>query len=311
MVWDGHMGIPSDIAICDGRDGRRLRRRAGAPVCALVAAILLAAAALLGPAASGAAAMGSSGNGTGSDSSANSSATSTSSHSNALEALIAALAAARAEKAVDAIGHGLVLMEAQKRIDATEHKLAREEAEEPEPTLAVSEEVKDPAEMMPASAGTNGTTVPHHGGGRLFAHTRGASGSTAILLSGIALAPPDAPEAVQKVINNANMIVGRPYVWGGGHASFYSSGYDCSGSVSYALFGGGLIPEPLTSGALEGWGEAGPGKWITVYANAGHTFMEIAGLRWDTVGDARGTGPRWHLMPTDTSGFVARHPPGL
>jgi cell wall-associated NlpC family hydrolase len=233
----------------------------------------------------------------------------------ALESLIAAFGAARAEKAVDAIGHGLVLMEAQKRIDATERKLAREaeaQAErEAEPTLAATEEVKDPSEMMPASAGTNGTTVPHHTEGKLVAHTRGDSGSTAILLSGIALAPPDAPEAVQKVINNANMIVGRPYVWGGGHASFYSYGYDCSGSVSYALFGGGLIPEPLTSGALEGWGEAGPGKWITVYANAGHTFMEIAGLRWDTVGDARGTGPRWHLMPTDTSGFVARHPPGL
>ena len=166
--------------------------------------------------------------------------------------------------------------------------------------------------MVPASAGSNGTQVPHSGGGRLFAHTRAdANGSTAILLSGIALAPPDAPEAVQKVINAANQIVGRPYIWGGGHASFYSYGYDCSGSVSWALFGGALIPEPLTSGSLEGWGEPGPGKWITVYANAEHTFMEIAGLRWDTVGDARGTGPRWHLMPTDTSGFVVRHPPGL
>jgi cell wall-associated NlpC family hydrolase len=241
-------------------------------------------------------------------------------HPSALESLIAAFGAARAERAVDAISHGFVLMAAQKRIDATERKLAREaEAEaqtrgNAEPTLAATEEVKDPSEMMPASAGTNGTTVPHHGEGpegKLFAHTRGDSGSTAILLSGIALAPPDAPEAVQKVINNANMIVGRPYVWGGGHASFYSYGYDCSGSVSYALFGGGLIPEPLTSGALEGWGEPGPGKWITVYANAGHTFMEIAGLRWDTVGDARGTGPRWHLMPNSHAGFVVRHPPGL
>jgi cell wall-associated NlpC family hydrolase len=292
------MGLPHENEI-RGSGGKRLRRRAGMLACAL------AVAALLGPAASGAAAMGSGGaNGDGSASSSHS-------HMNALASLIAALGAARAERAVDAIGHGFVLMEAQKRIDATERKLAREEAEEPEPTLADTEEVLDPAEMMPASAGTNGTAVPHHAEGKLFAHTRGASGSTAILLSGIALAPPDAPEAVQKVINNANTIVGRPYVWGGGHASFYSYGYDCSGSVSYALFGGGLIPEPLTSGSLEGWGEPGPGKWITVYANAGHTFMEIAGLRWDTVGDARGTGPRWHLMPTDTSGFVARHPPGL
>jgi len=237
----------------------------------------------------------------------------------AFEALITALGAPRAESAVDAIGHGLAMMEAQKRIAATERKLAREEATAASETEAEEEaafeEVKDPSEMPPASAGSNGTTVPHSGGGagdKLFAHTRaGDTGSTAILLSGIALAPPDAPEAVQKVINAANTIVGRPYVWGGGHAGFYSYGYDCSGSVSFALFGGALIPEPLTSGALEGWGAPGPGKWITVYANAGHTFMEIAGLRWDTVGDARGTGPRWHLAPTSTAGFVARHPPGL
>jgi cell wall-associated NlpC family hydrolase len=236
----------------------------------------------------------------------------------AVQALITALGAGRAERAVNAIGHGLAMMEAQKRIAATERKLAREEkaaeaaAEAEAESAPVVEEVKDPSEMPPASAGSNGTTVPHSGGGRLFAHTRAdAGGSTAILLSGIALAPPDAPEAVQKVINAANTIVGRPYIWGGGHASFYSYGYDCSGSVSFALFGGGLTPEPLTSGALEGWGAPGPGKWITVYANAGHTFMEIAGLRWDTVGDARGTGPRWHLAPADTSGFVVRHPPGL
>jgi cell wall-associated NlpC family hydrolase len=282
---------------------------------ALVAllACALAAVALLGPAASGAAAA--------------SAPTSGAAQPGGLDALgetlIRALGAARAERAVNAIGHGLAMMEAQKRIAATERKLAREdaeaakveEAEEAEAALAASEEVKDPSEMPPASAGSNGTTVHHSGDGptgKLFAHTRSSvDGSTAILLSGIALAPPDAPEAVQNVINNANMIVGRPYVWGGGHASFYSYGYDCSGSVSFALFGGGLIPEPLTSGSLEGWGEAGPGKWITVYANAGHTFMEIAGLRWDTVGDARGTGPRWHLAPTSTAGFVARHPPGL
>jgi cell wall-associated NlpC family hydrolase len=274
--------------------------RRGTGAVALALACLLAGLALLGPTASGAAAAkpGSQG-------------------MDAVEALIAALGANRAEKAVSAIGHGLAMMEAQKRIAATERKLvARERAAEAAAEEApVVEEVKDPSEMPPASAGSNGTTVPHSGDGpegKLFAHSRvDANGSTAILLSGIALAPPDAPEAVQKVINNANMIVGRPYVWGGGHASFYSYGYDCSGSVSFALFGGGLIPEPLTSGSLEGWGAPGPGKWITVYANAGHTFMEIAGLRWDTVGDARGTGPRWHLAPADTEGFVVRHPPGL
>src|SRR4051812_34711665 len=161
------MGFPPDIAICGGRGSSQIRRRAGAIICALIAT------ALLGPFGASAAAA---------------------QKPSALESLIAALGAARADKAVNAIGHGLVLMEAQKRIAATERKLAREAAAEPEPTLATSEEVMDPSEMAPASAGTNGTTVPHHGGGRLFAHSRGAGGSTAILLSGIALAPPDAPE---------------------------------------------------------------------------------------------------------------------
>jgi cell wall-associated NlpC family hydrolase len=295
-----------------GRSRKRLRRYAGARGRVRLAAVLLAAAlavALIGP--SGAAAMPA-GNG-----SPTSSGKADHSGLSPLDTLIAALGAHRAEKAVDAIGHGLALIEARKQVAATEQRLAKEAAAapaEPEPA-PVGEEVLDPSEMLPASAGTNGTAVPHSGGGpggKLFAHTRATvDGSTAILLSGIALAPPDAPEAVQQVINAANTIVGRPYVWGGGHASFYSYGYDCSGSVSFALFGGGLIPEPLTSGSLEGWGEPGPGKWITVYANADHTFMEIAGLRWDTVGDARGTGPRWHLAPNDTSGFVVRHPPGL
>jgi cell wall-associated NlpC family hydrolase len=291
----GEMNIRRDA-------GQSVRPRTGSAALAAALACLFAALALLGPAAGGAAAA----------------SKPDPDRLGAVEALITALGAGRAERAVTAIGHGLAMMEAQKRIAATERKLAKQEkatetAAEAEPEEApVVEEVKDPAEMPPASAGSNGTKVPRSGGGRLFAHTRAtADGSTAILLSGIALAPPDAPEAVQKVINAANTIVGRPYVWGGGHASFYSYGYDCSGSVSFALFGGGLIPEPLTSGSLEGWGAPGPGKWITVYANAGHTFMEIAGLRWDTVGDARGTGPRWHLAPTDTSGFVVRHPPGL
>jgi hypothetical protein len=130
-------------------------------------------------------------------------------------------------------------------------------------------------------------------------------------LTGIALPPPNAPEVVKGVINNANMIVGRPYIWGGGHGSWYSHGYDCSGSVSFALFGGGLIPRPLTSGELEGWGEPGPGRWITVYANATHTWATIAGLRWDTSGTESGTGPRWHIGTRPTDEFVVRHPPGL
>jgi cell wall-associated NlpC family hydrolase len=229
--------------------------------------------------------------------------------------VLAAIGTSGANHAVDALGNSLALLDARYRIEKKQAAGADAAPTPKAPTAPpVDEVVSDPSELPPASAGSNGTTVPHTSAmsrDEIFAHTRGDSESTAILLSGVALAPPDAPEAVQNVINNANTIVGRPYVWGGGHGSWYSQGYDCSGSVSFALFGGGLIPRPLTSGDLEGWGTPGPGKWITVYANAGHTFAEIAGLRWDTVGDAQGTGPRWHLASTDTSGFVARHPPGL
>jgi hypothetical protein len=226
--------------------------------------------------------------------------------------VLAAIGTTGAGDAVDTIGNSLALLGARYRI---EHDAAQssKDASPPPPSEKV---VSDPSKLPPASAGTNGTKVPQHSAvsrEEIFAHTRasGSGTSTAILLSGVALAPPDAPEAVQGAINNANTIVGRPYIWGGGHGSWYSTGYDCSGSVSFALFGGGLIPRPLTSGDLERWGAPGPGKWITVYASATHTFAEIAGLRWDTVGDAQGTGPRWHLAPAPGAGFVVRHPPGL
>jgi cell wall-associated NlpC family hydrolase len=217
--------------------------------------------------------------------------------------LTAIAATTEVDEALSALGNGLALMQARTEL-----------ASRPEPTPSLPPIPTDPSEMPPASAGTNGTTIPRHSAaeaGKIFAHRRGGGESTSILLTGIALPPPDAPQVVKDVINNANMIVGRPYVWGGGHQSFYSDSYDCSGAVSFALFGGGLIPRPLTSGELEGWGAPGPGKWITVYANAGHTYAEIAGLRWDTVGAEQGTGPRWHLAPASADGFVVRHPPGL
>ncbi|HEY5977266.1 MAG TPA: hypothetical protein VIT85_05370 [Solirubrobacterales bacterium] len=120
--------------------------------------------------------------------------------------------------------------------------------------------------------------------------------------------PADAPPAVQAAIEAANAIATTPYVWGGGHGSFESSGYDCSGAVSYALNGGGFLDSPLDSTGLTTWGEAGAGQWITVYGNAGHAWMVIAGLAFDTVG---GPGPRWHPAPvSSTEGFIARHPPG-
>jgi peptidoglycan hydrolase CwlO-like protein len=123
-----------------------------------------------------------------------------------------------------------------------------------------------------------------------------------------ASAPASAPEAIKAAISAANAIASTPYVWGGGHGSFESSGYDCSGAVSYALHGGGFLESPLDSTGLETWGEPGPGQWITVYANSGHAWMTIAGLAFDTVG---GPGPRWHPSPaSSTEGFIARHPPG-
>jgi membrane-bound lytic murein transglycosylase B len=136
-------------------------------------------------------------------------------------------------------------------------------------------------------------------------------GAEAVLQpNGLAAAPAAAPPAVKAAIAAANSIATTPYVWGGGHASFYSYGYDCSGAVSFALYGAGLLDTPLTSGSLESYGEPGPGKWITIYANATHTYVVIAGLRWDTVGDAEGTGPRWHAEPPYPEGFVVRHPVG-
>jgi peptidoglycan hydrolase CwlO-like protein len=124
-----------------------------------------------------------------------------------------------------------------------------------------------------------------------------------------ASAPASAPQAVQEVIAAGNAIATTPYIWGGGHGSFESEGYDCSGAVSYALHGGGFLESPLDSTGLETWGEPGPGQWITVYANAEHAWMVVAGIAFDTVG---GPGPRWHSSPVDSpEGFIARHPPGL
>lgn len=137
------------------------------------------------------------------------------------------------------------------------------------------------------------------------------SGQTAVLQSNGQAAPPaGAPPAVQQVIQAANAIAHLPYVWGGGHGSFESSGYDCSGAVSYALHGGGLISSPLDSTGLTTWGEPGEGNWISVYGNSGHVYMVVAGLRWDTS-DTGGTGPSWHSSMRSSAGFIPRHPSGL
>jgi cell wall-associated NlpC family hydrolase len=131
-----------------------------------------------------------------------------------------------------------------------------------------------------------------------------------VLDNGIALPPFDAPPEVRAIIEAGNAIARTPYKWGGGHGRWQDTGYDCSGSVSFALASAGLLSGPLDSGRLMSWGSPGPGKWITVWANAGHTFMQVAGVRFDT-GGTRTTGSRWQPTMRGTDGFVARHPAGL
>jgi len=123
--------------------------------------------------------------------------------------------------------------------------------------------------------------------------------------------PTGVPEAIQKVVAGANEIADFPYVYGGGHASFVDNAYDCSGSVSYALAAGGLLSSPETSGELESWGAPGPGRYITVYANAGHTYMYVDGILYDTAGRSGVYASRWQVQPTDNSGYVVRHYPGF
>jgi cell wall-associated NlpC family hydrolase len=123
--------------------------------------------------------------------------------------------------------------------------------------------------------------------------------------------PSGVPEAVQRVIAGGNAIADFPYIWGGGHASFIANGYDCSGSVSYALAAGGLLDAPLVSGDLASWGEPGPGKWITIYANAGHTFMNVDGMWFDTAGRSGPYASRWLVSTPPLEGYAVRHPQGL
>jgi cell wall-associated NlpC family hydrolase len=131
--------------------------------------------------------------------------------------------------------------------------------------------------------------------------------------AGLAVAPIDAPAVVQEVIAAGNEIARLPYRYGGGHLTYEDTAYDCSGSISYVFAAAHLLDHTVVSGELENWGDPGPGRWITVFANAGHTFMYVAGLRFDTVALAE-TGSRWSARPADEPDlrtFSVRHPPGL
>lgn len=139
-------------------------------------------------------------------------------------------------------------------------------------------------------------------------------GITAKFVGKVAYAPSLAPTEVKQAIWAANAIIGRPYVYGGGHQSFKSRGYDCSGTVSYALHGGGLLDSPLDSGSFMKWGDKGVGSWMTIYTNPGHAYLVIAGIRLDTSAaddPAGGKGPRWRPLRPSNRGFRARHPDGL
>ena len=137
-------------------------------------------------------------------------------------------------------------------------------------------------------------------------------GNKAVVSRGKCAAPADAPLAVKKAIWACNYLVGRPYVRGGGHGTFYDRGYDCSGSISFLLHHAGCLDQPTTSGALKNYGEPGPGRWITIYARDGHTFAIVCGVRLDTTGaSGRDEGPRWRGNDRGPRGFVARHPPGF
>ena len=127
---------------------------------------------------------------------------------------------------------------------------------------------------------------------------------------GNAVAPESAPKKVRQIIAAGNRIANKPYVYGGGHRSWRASGYDCSGSVSYALRGAGLLKSPLSSGDFIGWGQAGEGDWVTLYTKASHMYMVVAGLRFDTSGRSR-TGSRWQTAARPSRGYVVRHPRGL
>jgi cell wall-associated NlpC family hydrolase len=175
----------------------------------------------------------------------------------------------------------------------------------------------DPATATPRAAETPPVPAPDAGqvGAVSPAPPAAVPGAVATILpDGRAAPPAGAPIEVQQAILAANQIIGKPYRYGGGHRSFIDRGYDCSGTVSFALNGGGLLESPLDSRGFFRWGEAGPGTWITVYTKSSHAYVVIAGLRLDTsaAGDPSGAkGPRWRPALRSSRGFRARHPEGF
>lgn len=175
---------------------------------------------------------------------------------------------------------------------------------EAEPTVQASGAPSDAeiaAELKQAFKGGKG------GGDAVDAATVGGDG--------LASVPLTAPPKVRAMIVAANQVARKPYVYGGGHGGgpegqFTDSAYDCSGSISYSLASAGFIESPMASGGLAGFGKPGRGKWVSIYANGGHAFMVVAGLRFDTSGRSE-RDTRWQSAGRGASGFTVRHPPGL
>ena len=183
---------------------------------------------------------------------------------------------------------------------------ARAKAPFPTPTAAARAEARDPT-LTDAEVRRELE--------RLVGGGADAVDRATVAAGGLATVPLGAPSRVAAIITAGNQVATKPYVYGGGHGrfageTFTDTAYDCSGSVSYALAGAGLVASPMDSSTLARWGRPGPGRWVSIYANAGHAFMTVAGLRFDTSGRQEG-GSRWQTTSRSVAGFAVRHPPGL
>jgi cell wall-associated NlpC family hydrolase len=166
---------------------------------------------------------------------------------------------------------------------------------------------REDAATLRGQVGKDASGLQNAGGAQPVA---APTGEATLGSDGLAVAPAGAPPEVAAVIAAANEIVGKPYKYGGGHGDWEDSGYDCSGSESYALHGAGLVSRPMNSTEFMSWGEAGEGQWITSYANSGHSYLVVAGLRFDT-GWNGGNGPKWSTEMRPGDSYTARHPEGL
>jgi hypothetical protein len=167
---------------------------------------------------------------------------------------------------------------------------------------------------IPMAAGAGPASAARGTGGTAFVPPPPPP-KKALIRNGLAVAPASAPPRVKRVIAAGNQLIGKPYRYGGGHRPFgrgLDSGYDCSGTVSHALYGGRFLTAPMPSGSFMSWARSGPGRWITVYAHSGHMYLVVAGLRLDTGmrDDPSRTGPAWSKTLRESAAFVARHPRG-